>query len=157
MTTGSLQKTVAVGGVDHVEDVLVSNSTQNSSPTPVVVKTGNFKIQGDCLVSSQNNITSPVQVIVYIMYLPEVVVAQANAVTAIQDHPEWIMAWKVVDVTNGVQTSNSSSFSFSSRLKRNLNSGDCVALVTVVKNPSTVGSAISCTINYAAQYWTCSN
>lgn len=161
MLARTMTKAVAASVTDHVEDVLVSNSTQSATPTPVVVKTGNFKIQGDCYVNTQQSgtiISVTSQIILYVMYLPEVVVSQANPVTAIQDHPEWVLAWKVVDMnvgSSGNGSSNSNAFSFSSRLKRNLNSGDTIALVAVITNGST--GPVNVTIKYAAQYWTCAN
>lgn len=154
MKSGTMNTNVT-SGTGHMEDVLVANSTQSATPTPVVVKAGNFKIQGDCYLSTgQSQITFSTSVVLYVMYLPEVVVASANPITAINDHPEWIMAWKVVDLNVGGTSSNGNAFTFSSRLKRNLNSGDSIALVAVMRD-----ATAQCTmrVNYTAQYWTCAN
>lgn len=158
MKTGNMSKTVASSTTDHVEDILVVNSAQNSTPTPVIVKTGNFKIQGDCYISAVqgNSLSQLTQVILYVVYLPEVAV-QINTATVIQDHPEWIMAWKVIDfnIVGNTNADNGTAFTFSSRLKRNLNSGDAIALVAIVQNGNSGSSTLL--VKYAAQYWTCSN
>ena len=153
MKTGSLTVNVAAGATGHAEEVLVSNSTQTASPTPVVVKTGNFKVQGDCFLTSTAAVGSTVQVILYVMYLPEVVFASSSPITTIQDHPEWIMGWKAVDLNFASSSSNGNSFSFSTRLKRNLNSGDTVALVAVIRNSGSTMN-INAYMNYAVQNWT---
>lgn len=152
--------------------LLVANSLQTSLPTPVIIKTGNFKVQGDCAISisgSSGYGYSGMMITLYVMYLPEALVSQQAEGTnvmsrAVEDHPEWIMAWKVIDtnlLTSTNITSNSVGFSFSSRLKRNLNSGDSVALITIIKNAgSGTGSTapnFTFRLNYAVQYWTCSN
>lgn len=157
MKSGTMTKNTT-NPLEHMEEVLVSNSTQVSTPTPVIVKTGNFKVQGDCyLYVTGTNINSATQLIMYVVYLPEVVVNQANPATAIQDHPEWIMGWKVVDLNLANATNTqSTSFSFSSRLKRNLNSGDTVALVALLRNGNTQNT-VTYSVNYTCQYWTCSN
>lgn len=143
----------------HGQDILVRNSSQSSTPTPVVVKAGNFKIQGDCVISATTGPTATTSVIVYIVYLPEVVMSSANVLSTISDHPEWIMAWKLVDVnTSSSSTTNSNSFSFSSRLKRNLNSGDGIAIVAVLRDATPpTGNTYTVRLNYNAQWWTCSN
>lgn len=144
-------------GSGHAEDVLVANSTQAATPTPVIVKTGNFKIQGDCYVTGNGgaNVQDTSTVTLYVMYLPEVVVSSANVITTVNDHPEWILAWKVLDINPGSPESNSASFSFSSRLKRNLNSGDTIALVAIGTDSNSFTPYFA--INYTCQYWTCSN
>lgn len=145
--------------VVHGEDILVRNSAQASTPTPVVVKAGNFKIQGDCVLRVTGGVKDTSSVIVYIMYLPEVVVTSANPVTTINDHPEWIMGWKLIDLnSSSTSPGNTNSFSFSSRLKRNLNSGDTIALVAVLRDATpTTAAEYSIRLNYNAQWWTCSN
>ena len=136
---------------------LCVNSQQATTPTPVIVKTGNFKIQGDCYVASSATLGSNTQLTLYVMYLPEGMGVSTNThyATLVSNHPEWIMAWKVLDMTSGVSTSNGTAFSFSSRLKRNLNSGDSVALVAVARNG--IAQPIQVTVNFTAQYWTCAN
>nr|BDF97688.1 capsid protein [Cressdnaviricota sp.] len=160
MKQGVINPTTTATGKEGYATLAI-NTPQTSVPTPVVVKAGNFKIQGDCFISvtSTGNLIDPAfQTILYVMYLPEAfnsVVGTGGIAGIIDAHPEWIMAWKVVDTNVGnTGTSNSNSFSFSSRLKRNLNSGDTIALVVVVSN---TGSPVSVSVKYAAQYWTSAN
>lgn len=161
MKQGTINTTATSTGGEGFA-TLVANSPQTTVPTPVVVKAGNFKIQGDCYISvttTGNQIAATFQAILYVMYLPEAFTASAGTLggiaAVIDAHPEWIMAWKVVDTNVGnTGSSNSNSFTFSSRLKRNLNSGDQIALVAVLNNG---GSPVIMTTKYAAQYWTCAN
>lgn len=146
---------------------LVTNSASNSTPTPVIIKTGNFKVQVDAV--AQLNITevSSVNVIVFIAFLPEGYSYSATSADSGADlmkaHPEWIMAWKQIDFTsaNGQATNNSATANFSSRLKRNLNSGDRIVFGTaypaaeVKPSSDSLGNLFTYTV--ACQYWTCAN
>ena len=111
---------------------LVTNAVQTSSPTPVIVKSGNFKVQGDSYISASSSGTFSVSL--YVIYAPEGITindaSSANGV--IRSHPEWVMAWKFISsdyLSTSGGTSNSNTFSFSSRMKRNLNSGDSILLI----------------------------
>lgn len=111
-------------------DVLVENATQFSTPTPVIVKTGNFKVQGDITVNVTN--AGSVNVNVFLMYIPEgISTTMTGLEPALQNHPEWIIGWTSIDtpiVSTGVAAGN--KFSITSRLKRNLNSGDKIVIYT---------------------------
>lgn len=123
------QNPAGTNGILHV--TLAENSAQSSNPTPIIVKTGNFKIQGDCYteIGGSPQIAAPVEAVVYVLYLPEgiAVTTYSQAEAVVQAHPEWIIAWKFV--SNNVvypttpTTGENQSFTFSSRLKRNMNSG----------------------------------
>ena len=136
--------------------VLVSNSVQASNPTPTILKAGNFKVQGDCLVAG--TVTAGVITIsLYVMYIPEgITIANASsAQNLINAHPEWIMAWKFISankVQSGQTTEDVDAFSFSSRLKRNLNSGDSIQLIGLA-----AGNVSAVSLRGMAQYWTCAN
>ena len=135
---------------------LVTNSTQPSSPTPVIVKTGNFKIQGDVYVVPGTS-GAQTEVSLYVVYVPEGVTMNdaAGAQNLILAHPEWIMAWKFVNANRTTTTTpeNTETFSFTSRLKRNLNSGDSIVLLCLA-----MGSNLSrANFSGMAQYWTCAN
>lgn len=138
--------------------VLVENSVQTATPTPIIVKVGNIKLQGDVYIQNASGsvILNP-SFVVMVFYLPEGITlngATANSVAS--QHPEWIMAWKMIDTTqmNASATMASPSFSVSSRLKRNLNSGDRVCLGYMTDITSGSGNI---RVNYTAQYWTCAN
>ena len=160
------------GGYMTVEaKTLCLNAQDMGAPTPVILKTGNFKVQFDGAVEG---IMDPLrQVVMFLMFIPEGVnptgtFGSGTGLQSIADkHPEWIMGWKRIDtnssVSQGAQSTNVVDLrptSFSSRLKRNLNSGDSIYLVLVSsKQGATVasGSSYSINIQYTCQFWTCSN
>lgn len=144
---------------------LVSNSTESSTPTPIIIKTGNFKVQVDAVASIETTQRRLAGAIAMIIYLPQgYALSTASPNSAFRDlmvqHPEWIMAWKQLDFSSasGAATSESVSVSFSSRLKRNLNSGDKIVFGVAYQGdgylPGTVNTFM---YQVAAQYWTCSN
>lgn len=136
-------------------EILVENSTQTSSPTPVIVKAGNFKIQGDAIITPGTSSVPIVSLVIVVFYWPEGLTLDAqSAQTVVDQHPEWILAWKQIDtqpvIVTGTSVSN--SFAVSSRLKRNLNSGDRVCIGYISDS-----NIVTVTIKYTAQYWTCAN
>ena len=133
--------------------LLAQNSSQTTSPTPVIVKCGNFKVQGDVMVTTQGQGTNrPVPLVFYILFVPEGVGISDSLVTT---HPEWIMGWTVIDaqyIGPATTTTSGSRFSVSTRLKRNLNSGDSVVAILQSRDSSaTAQCAFTC------QFWTCAN
>lgn len=145
--------TLATSGSSSPIAVLVANSTQSSTPTPIILKVGNIKLQGDAVVQGPTTNLHPT-LIVMVFYLPEGLNLEATtASTVAAQHPEWIMAWKMVDLGLGTSSdSASSAFSVSSRLKRNLNSGDKICIGYRFE-----GSTAGPIVRYTAQYWTCAN
>lgn len=136
--------------------LLCQNSTQVGVPTPVVVKTGNFKLQCDAYFTLSQ--ASAVEFSIYIMYVPEglVPIGFDDTKEFIDKHPEWILAWKysTFDYVSG--TSNIETIRVSSRLKRNLNSGDSIMLIGL----GTTGSGITYSargLSGKCQFWTCAN
>lgn len=147
---------------------LVSNSATTSIPTPTILKCGNFKLKGDVRIEYQlgsgGHTIRVAGCVAYIVYVPEGYEVNAQIVYL---HPEWIMAWTPVDM-NLVNTSNYASqdvqkFSISSRLKRNLNSGDRVMLLMDIlfAPDSSVVTMVQVDVTFVpaigVQYWTCSN
>lgn len=135
---------------------LVGNSAQSSNPTPVILKVGNFKIQGDVFVTP-GAASSKTAVSIYIIYIPEGITLSSadNARGLVIAHPEWVMAWKFINsnVSTGTANENGESFTFSSRLKRNLNSGDSIHLLCLAESDN-LNSAV---FTGMAQFWTCAN
>lgn len=135
---------------------LVQNSVSTANPTPVIIKAGNFKVQGDAFFITSG--ATQVELSMYVIYLPEGVTPAdaAGYQTLIAAHPEWVLAWKFISANRVSQaaTDQSLSFSLSSRLKRNLNSGDRIVLVGIAAAGNSLTSA-----NFAGlcQYWTCAN
>lgn len=130
------------------------------SPTPVIVKTGNYKVQ--CDVAMGTSAAALVSVYVYVVYIPEGVLVE-NTLQAsynfynqlVLKHPEWVLAWKQVGSELISANTNIDRVTFSSRLKRNLNSGDGVYLV--VTGHSSDGNITRCDISGKVQFWTCAN
>lgn len=144
-----------------VAALLCQNSVQTALPTPVIVKTGNFKAQLDIIGAVQNARTALV-ITAYILYVPEGVAptttggASFNSWSQIIDnHPEWIISWKMVSsdvIAVQGQDANYDRIQMSSRLKRNLNSGDSIYLVVL-----SVGQSSGLQVNGKVQFWTCAN
>ena len=140
---------------------LCSNSSQSTSPTPVVVKAGNFKLRLDSQLTTAGgmSISNWPSVSFYVMYLPEGFVftaspSHAELISYITKHPEWILANSIA----GSNTASASKWdletvSFSSRLKRNLNSGDKIVLIGVQEDDN----ALDLDVRGVVRFWTCAN
>lgn len=104
---------------------LCKNSIQASNPTPVLIKFGRCKAKFDItpLVTAANQNT--MFCIVYLMFVPQGIdLGQPDIVQPfVRNHPEYIMAWQQISLDSP------SSLTLSSKLKRNLNSGDSVQLI----------------------------
>lgn len=149
--------TIAPGGDTGIPYIqLVSNAVQSSAPTPVIVKAGNFKVNADFSITTSG--TADIHLIAFIVFLPEGIASANNQQfgNLINSHPEYIMAWRQLDTIPSVTTSDQhlESVTFSSRLKRNLNSGDSVVF-GILDQSTTQVSLIKTQIT--CQYWTCSN
>lgn len=146
---------------------LAVNSLGTASPTPVILKVGNFKcnfdfsVQYSSLASTANTV-----VLAFIMYLPEGLGLASNQSAQaafeqyagiVDKHPEWILAWKQLgSEISQANIQNYERVSFSSRLKRNLNSGDTIALIVLFSDKkATVPYAIR--FSATTQFWTCAN
>lgn len=131
------------------------------SPTPTIVKTGNYKVQCDLILS--NSAASMTDASVFILYVPEGITLGSTvrevyaALTGlVLRHPEWVLAWRQLGADWIASNSSVQRVTFSSRLKRNLNSGDRVIFALVGKN-QTGGAVSSCRLSGFAQFWTCAN
>ena len=142
------------GGVQE----LVGNSASTSNPTPVLIKAGNFKVQGDWIYQPATaGMGGRATARMFIMYCPEgtVPTTATQVQSLVNSHPEWIMAWKQLEANTDTETYDQDRFSFSSRLKRNLNSGDKIICAYILERNSTVNVNID--FHMTAQYWTCAN
>lgn len=129
-----------------ITEELVINSRQGTTPTPVLIKFGRVKVKGDVRtdLASDNNYVSGVM---YVIYVPQSLPINDDIIT---DHPEYIIGWTTISLDSG------NSFSFSSSLKRNLNSGDKVVLFFQVNSVNSTSNARNFNFYYTAQYWTTS-
>ena len=138
--------------------VLAANNTQNSlaPPTPTIIKVGNFKLSIDMafkFATGAGDTYTPA-ITAYILYVPEG--WGTNFLDLISKHPEWIMNTKTMG-SNTILSNNVypvDAINMSTRLKRNLNSGDQIILYV---HPNTTSSIDSIRITGTCRFWTCSN
>lgn len=134
---------------------LVENSVATATPTPTVLKTGNFKIQGDVTILNATSQAGELSLQIYICYIPQGinVTSGTEIENLILQHPEWIMAWKLCDI-GSLAVGAQNGFTISSRLKRNLQSGDRVAIMGVARTDLTLATPQQVKVNAVCQYWT---
>lgn len=138
--------------------VLAENKTETTAPTPVIIKAGNFRLQGDLhLIGGSSGKT--VTITLYIIFVPQGIsfTSATSYSNFIQNHPEWIMAWRVLEggyIPSTGESFDSNRFTVSSRLKRNLNSGDGIYAVLIVENTE---QGVSLNLTGKCQFWTCAN
>lgn len=139
---------------------LAVNKSEGSAPSPVIVKTGNFKVQFDLNINVAAS--GLVDCKAFILYLPQGMLSEpynyTNLYPVIANHPEWIIAWRQLDFgnANAAGTIDTSVVKFSSRLKRNLNTGDTVIFALLGTGDFT-GITYAANIKGLAQLWTCAN
>ena len=126
--------------------LLCDNAPQVSTPTPVLLKFGRVKVKGDIRtdLANENNYVSGVM---YVFYLPE---GFTNGPDVIKYHPEYIIGWTQISLDSG------NTFSFSSGLKRNLNSGDKILIMFTVDSTNSTQTLRAFNFYFTAQYWTTS-
>lgn len=134
---------------------LAANSGDAATPTPSILKVKNFK----CQIQLEASLEYYSSVMLAICYLPQGYTVTPNTITY---HPEWLMGWKMVDMkqtsTSSVPSLNTAkaSASFSSRLSRNLKSGDGVALLISAQwNHAENPGYLVC--NHSVSYVCCTN
>lgn len=150
MKSTSFTQTLTTGQTTVTPYDLVVNSTDMSTPTPIIVKTGNFKLYGTLNTSiSESDILKLWNVTAYVMYCPQGYTYSSLA--DITNHPEYIMGRTTLRFVPG----QNSTCSLSSRMKRNLNSGDKVCLVLFTTKDSALTGSLIMYLNW--QYYTCAN
>lgn len=142
---------------------LVENSTDSSNPTPVIIKTGNFRVQFDAVlnVGGSGILTARA----YVVYIPEGwnlgttgAEIYLNIDNIVAQHPEWIMVWRQLDFGNANASGSvdTTVVRMSSRLKRNLNSGDKIVFAILGTGDFT-GITFRGQVVGGAQFWNCAN
>lgn len=133
--------------------VLCANSAVVGVDTPVstVIKVKNFRVNIDITATNnflRNNFYA-------IMFIPQGFTPTADTPT---QHPEWIMAWRTHDPSStSVSTAvGIRNFQISSRLTRNLNSGDRIVLYQSIISPAQ-NSQSTISTAYFASFVTCNN
>lgn len=134
--------------------VLCANSINQGTDAPVstIIKVKNFKCVID--IFSNGPASSTRNVFFAIMFVPQGFTISATTPT---EHPEWIMVWRTVDigVTTDSNIPSASNLQLSSRLTRNLNSGDKIVLYHSFYNNTTSTNVISST--FYCSFVTCNN
>lgn len=141
---------------------LAQNKVQNNAPTPTILKTGNFKITADINIQIATGTISNASpaCLAYIVYVPEgwPTSSSSNYGDLITKHPEWIMATKIMGgnfIATGATGFGVETLNMSTRLKRNLNSGDSVVLY--IRLNFDTEAITNATITGNCRYWTCAN
>lgn len=147
MKTGLLDLTIQSGHIfaTAVTDLCI-NSADRSTPNPVIVKFGRFKMKGD-LRYSASAARAVSSCMVYVLYVPEGSNVDQNFITA---HPEYLLGWTCLSLESG------GSFSLSSGLKRNLNSGDSIKIFFYADTLIAPQEALTFALYFHIQYWTTS-
>lgn len=134
---------------------LASNSVQSGTPTPSILKVGNFKITVDLVAKFSQTQTMNLMAIVYILFVPEGI-QDSEVYNLPTQHPEYIMATKVAGGSFQSGTVLSlDTVNMSTRLKRNLNSGDKIVMYMEFAVGTDLPSTVGLTGN--VRYWCCSN
>lgn len=136
----------ATGG--YVFTTLCENSLQSQVPTPVLLKYGRTKIKGDIRTSDSEKFSDDASCVCYVVYMPQAYVLDPNVIT---QHPEWILGWTSISCDSG------NTFSISSTLKRNLNSGDSIKLLFILSTVHELQRTRYINFFYTGQYWTTSS
>lgn len=126
--------------------IICQNSPQSATPNPVIVKFGRFKMKGDLRYSS-SVVAAISSCLVFVTYVPEGTTVNYDLVS---QHPEYILGWTCLSSDSG------NSFSLTSTLKRNLNSGDQIAVLFYVDLLNTSSSSLTFALFLNCQYWTTS-
>ena len=139
------------------QQLIVNPQLTGTNVSTSVVKVKNVKVQ-----LSTSGIPDASNLSVYTMQLaiifcPEGITPSSDI---LERHPEWIMAYKML--TLDASTTIPINFSISSRLARNLNSGDTIYLTAITRRASAETPAQNQTglfmpCYYTVQYWTCVN
>lgn len=108
-----------------------------------IVKTGRFKFKGTVFQVAGADVTH----LIGLAYIPEgYTIPQTSSSNDnigecfFYRHPEWILAWTRMDYNNAAQRNE---FSLSSKLKRNLNTGDQIIAFRICINRATSGQPVS--------------
>lgn len=119
-------------GLASVPISIAKSTTDSHIPTVPVLKLTRINVQAQL---GSGNLPG-LDWYAYIIYVPEnmdvPLTDTGKWLAFVYAHPEYLMARKIVESTNAV-TNTSVALSMSTRLKRNLNSGDQIVLLLVAR------------------------
>lgn len=125
--TGDLKSIPGQQSDGWVLDLCANSASTTAAPTATVIKCGNFKISFEVETGAGNYQFATGRA--FIMFVPQGTIVNVDWP---QLHPEYIMAWRSLQVGGSVN-----AVTMQSRLKRNLNSGDKVVVIVQVFNLQT--------------------
>ena len=134
--------------------LIVNPQLTGTNVSTSIVKVKNVKVQLSTTGIPDASNLSVYTMQVAIVFCPEGITPSSDI---LERHPEWIMAYKMLTID--ASTTIPINFSISSRLARNLNSGDTIYLSVITRRASAetptqnqTGLYIPC--YYTVQYWT---
>ena len=115
---------------------LCANSSLLSSPTPSLIKCGNFTYRAEVQMTD-TSAGSDTWAFCYISYVPEGINLPNNQELGawFEKHPEYVMAWKPIPIRQLNDQATNDVITVSSRMKRNLNSGDKIIVALYTNTP----------------------
>lgn len=119
------------GKLESVPIVIAANNTDSHIPTVPVIQVTRINVQAQ--LGSGN--MAGLDWYAYLVFVPEnTTLSTTNEwLSFIFAHPEYLMARKIVESSNAV-TNTSITLNMSTRLRRNLNSGDQIQLLLVARS-----------------------
>ena len=133
------QINVTAGTIGGAWSALVTNSTETATPTPTIVKAKHLKCVFDIFATAGKLINGAV----YLIYVPQ---GYTPSVDLPVQHPEWIMAWRGLEIEAiTTSTGGGKQVQMSSSMSRNLNSGDAIYVLFHITN---VPGAVEAVVNY---------
>lgn len=104
---------------------IVSNSSDTAVPTPTIIKVKHIRVAFD-FTSAQYYFNGG---FLCILFVPQGITPDAGTPLL---HPEWVMAWKGIELD--AQTPAGKQVMISTSLSRNLNSGDSIVMLWSARN-----------------------
>lgn len=151
------QITLTSPGEFKVPIVLARNSSTNLPTTVSQTYTvKNFELTALCEIPNSNTDVFE-NMVVYIMYVPEVLDPSNLPTNFPQLHPEYVMTYKYIGSPHLDSTQNFQPVKVKSRLARKLNSGDRVIAFFQGYRTGTSTSTMSINISGLVRYWTKAN
>lgn len=171
--------TISAESIALVKSLAIT-SADNVIPTPVIIKTGRYEAQIHCkfdLSGAANKDYNNYNVAFYMFFIPQGWAIDPGLTPVnfgqkylqvqnlILSHPEWIIARRMIadwyeTPQQNAGTFDSKSLIISSKLKRNLNSGDqimCALVVEKMAPAETPNYPFSVKMNATVTYKTCAN
>lgn len=149
LVNGSFSLSATASTSNFQGTVLCRNSSNVGTDVPVstIVKVKNFKVLCD-ITSVSNSISN---LFVGIIFVPQ---GFTVSLTTPTEHPEWLLVWRTIDGTAGASL-GVQNVQISSRLARNLNSGDSIVLFTSGTNLQS--STATMNFSFYCSFVTCNN